>query len=189
MRWLLIFLFPLAVTSAGAAGLPFSCAEHLVTPTLDDYRARGFDVSEHVSSPHLIGGGPSFMITHKSNRMFYAEAYLSPGGILNFTLHLRTKSGRLRVPGIKGSQIFKLAMELYGERVRAIKGEWFGELNVNLTQFNRLTSSGTNLESAALQTWTGRQAERFGYTQPAFAQLHGRDRIYSKVSVLFLKPK
>ena len=86
-------------------------------------------------------------------------------GYLRFDVVAETAAGERG--SVRGIEFFDAVMAHFGDKITAIEGDWsdlFPELTANLRRFNELTALGIQYESAALQTWTGRMAERHGFT-------------------------
>ena len=78
-------------------------------------------------------------------------------------------------------------MEYFKGRVFGIEGIWkYGD---NLKAFNELTASQNNLDitSSALNTWTGRQAVKFGFNKVTRVELVGQVGRYSYAHFLFTR--
>ncbi|MQS06854.1 hypothetical protein FNX48_006600, partial [Streptomyces sp. IF17] len=85
-------------------------------------------------------------------------ADLSSDGILTMMMHNNPGSGS----PLRGKQMFDEVMGHFGGRVRGIQGIWvYGD---NLGGFNEAVRGGSSLVAAARNTWTGRQAARYGFT-------------------------
>ena len=87
---------------------------------------------------------------------------------------------------LKGSEQFKQVLDHFGNRVKAVGGDWtFGD---NLEKFNIQTENGkTTIENAALNTWTGLRAAENGFNKVIVRKLDGTPGRYTKVVVEFSK--
>uniref|UniRef100_UPI00260E5C0F RHS repeat domain-containing protein n=1 Tax=uncultured Aquimarina sp. TaxID=575652 RepID=UPI00260E5C0F len=97
--------------------------------------------------------------------------------------------GDMKGKGI-GKSMFNNSVETFGDNVKGIEGLWGygsnGKASDNLTSFlNNVDWMGGDLsrEAAALNTWTGRQAKKNGFTK-AHIEYDDAD----EVKVLFTKP-
>lgn len=107
------------------------------------------------------------------------------GGELSFLIENLPKTTPRT--GCAGQWMFQQMMVHFGARVSAIQGNWLGASSDNLTAINRLTSGATmTVEEAAKQTWTGKRAETYGYTQVEMVGTPaGTPGNYTWVRVLF----
>jgi len=64
------------------------------------------------------------------------------------------------------TDIFNLMMEVYGDGVKAIEGNWGEKMPSNLDEFNKNLRAGMSEEDAARNTFTGRRAAEHGFTRP-----------------------
>ena len=62
--------------------------------------------------------------------------------------------------------MFAEAMEAFGPNVRGVRGTWMrgGDIADNFDAFKAATAAGAAPESAALQTFTGRMAQKYGFS-------------------------
>jgi len=114
------------------------------------------------------------------------------GETLSLYIYTKTPSGE-RSPLIRGKEAFAKVMEHFGPEVKRIKGNWTTSTSEkygsdNLKTLNELTSKGISIEDAAKETWTGKQAATFGFTQVKKTFSEGSPGQYSLVEVLFTKP-
>ena len=88
---------------------------------------------------------------------------------------------------VRGSVLFDMMMRQFGIRVLSITGIWYD--GTNLDDLNRLSGSGLNLQEAAAQTWTGRQAARHGFTAVKLLEKIGsRAGMYPMAKFQFTRP-
>ncbi|NUQ79764.1 MAG: RHS repeat-associated core domain-containing protein, partial [Polyangiaceae bacterium] len=88
---------------------------------------------------------------------------------------------------ISGSELFEMAVNHFGRNaIKGVRGSWtYGD---NLKTINRLTGEGEklSLEYAARQTFTGKMAERLGFTHVEIVGTpKGHPGSYKKVEVIF----
>ncbi|SAL02599.1 hypothetical protein AWB80_08396 [Caballeronia pedi] len=87
-------------------------------------------------------------------------------GVLGFDI--RSPAGGSSFSDASGTDMFASAMQRLnqdGVSVSAIRGVWIeGTDSVNAGQYRANLSSGMSPQQAAANTWTGRIAERYGYT-------------------------
>ena len=94
-------------------------------------------------------------------------ADLDEEGLLN--LYIKAKEGITP----RGSEMFKEAMEQFGPNVKGVRGTWIGggELADNFDSFKAaLTKPGATPEQAAFETFTGKMAQRAGFTSAKVVQ-------------------
>lgn len=99
----------------------------------------------------------------------------------------KKKDWREGTPSFRGSELLDLFLKLFEGRFKVIHARWYGDGD-NLTTFNRLTKMGTDPETAARNTWTGKQAVRRGYTLVRIGEITGNSGDYAEVDVYFEKP-
>jgi len=86
---------------------------------------------------------------------------------------------------LRGSEMFDKVMNHFGDRVNSITGNFIDD---NRETFNRLTAAGADDTTAALGTWTGKQASRYGFTSVGSVLTRGGRGAYSKIEATFLRP-
>lgn len=104
-------------------------------------------------------------------------------GQLTFIVENLPKDGM----GCPGRWMFDQMMAHFGDQVSGIAGNWVGPVSDNLAEPNRLTSAGGRIDDAARQTWTGRRAADWSFTQVRVIQTTGSAGSYTRVVVLFTK--
>jgi hypothetical protein len=140
------------------------CFEHQLIELLDD-------TSYTVRDPSFPG--------------LVANGELTDGRLLLSFVMVREQDGA-RSPLLKGSEQFDKIMAHFGDRVKVVLGSWtFGN---NLETFNELTGQGMDIKSAALKTWTGKNAQRHGFTEVVVESINGTPGHYYPVKVRFEKP-
>jgi RHS repeat-associated protein len=87
------------------------------------------------------------------------DATLAPGGILDLYIKVGPNTPT-------GGQMFTEAMWMFGDRVKAIRGTWLNVpgLKDNFVKYKELIKNLSD-EQAALGTFTGKMAQRFGFDQ------------------------
>jgi hypothetical protein len=89
---------------------------------------------------------------------------------------------------VSGTDMFRAALGHFGDKVKAIEGNWF--YGDNLAQVNELTARGMSIELAISETWTARQAANFGFSVPRLATAPGgTPGHYTGISVIFERRK
>jgi hypothetical protein len=87
-------------------------------------------------------------------------ASLDDDGILDLYVHKgpSTPSGR---------NMFDEAMAAFGSNVRGVRGTWLGvgDMHSNFDAFYQNLREGMSAEEAAVNTFTGRNAVRHGFTE------------------------
>lgn len=120
------------------------------------------------------------------------SALVTGAGILRITLRATERTPR-------GSVIFGHMMDAIGDQAHTIQGQWATRpgFTDNLDAFNAGIRNGLSPTEAALNTFTGKMAARYGYTEVTFTRLDvrdgdqtlvGRPAEYTRVKVLFSKP-
>ena len=107
----------------------------------------------------------SISISHPKNVDLEAVAKLFGRGGLSLGIFLRDGNHNYKVDGLTGQQFVDLTMQHLGRKVRYIKAEW--EFGTNLIQLNQLHKQFPNrpIEELALKTWTGKLAQKYGFTR------------------------
>jgi hypothetical protein len=91
---------------------------------------------------------------------FVFEAVLRRGG-LSMEVYLASHKRQTR-SARRGSELYTEMMAHFGvEKIDYVEGTWLGGFNSD--QFYEGLARGMSLEQAALNTWSGRQAQRFGF--------------------------
>lgn len=125
-------------------------------------------------------------ITDKENELFYAMAEIDKNGVLSFQIYLRDEKQKYYFPGFRGSEFFDMAMQYFSSRVNYIRGEWHG--GANLFYLNRrILINGIKPKEAALETWTGLQAARYGFNQAKLISSKGFPGTYENVNFIFFR--
>lgn len=126
-----------------------------------------------------------YYVRDSSNYRYKAFALIDSDGMLEIDLRTRLEDGR-RSTVLRGAEQFHLILRHFAGRFRGIRGNWqFGD---NLAAFNQAVQAGRSPEEAALQTWTGRQAQAAGFSRVENLRLGGKPGAYSDVRVDFLPP-
>lgn len=83
-------------------------------------------------------------------------------------LNISLVDQRLKVrSGLQGERLYKEMMDYFGvENIDVIVGRW--DQGTNFESYSRAKKQGFSYEEAALQTWSGRQAVRFGFKRVRF---------------------
>lgn len=87
--------------------------------------------------------------------------------------------------GCPGKWLFDAMMQHFGSTVNEIQGNW--TYGVNLSAVNTLTAKGVSLADAALQTYTGKRANDWGFSNVKVSQASGSPGSYTSVEVVFTR--
>jgi len=93
---------------------------------------------------------------------------------------------------LSGRELFDRMMQYFSNfEITNIVGDWrSGEgKESNLVIFNKCIRKGFSHENAALETWTGKQAQRYGFNTVRVVSVEGEFGKHSRVFVHFLKKK
>ncbi len=102
----------------------------------------------------------------------FIDASIDPTGVLAFKIE--TERPDKSRSFVRGKVLFDLVTQHFGfgASVTAIKGYWTPG-STNLAIFNKLTAAGLPIEQAARGTWTGQQADRYGFKTATKVQTLG----------------
>jgi uncharacterized protein (DUF779 family) len=103
------------------------------------------------------------------------------GGRLSFMVENLPKDRT----GCPGRWMFDQMMAHFGTSVICVEGNWVGPVSDNLIELNRLTAHGVPIEEAAKQTWTGRRAIDWHFTQVRIEVANGTAGMYTLVVAVF----
>ncbi len=131
-------------------------------------------------SPIVVASNNEFLLRNQLKQTNFIWGELDGGGQLDFIVENLPKDGT----GCPGYWMFDEMMGHFGPAVIAIHGNWtYGD---NLTIVNALMAGGSmTLESAALQTITGRYAKRYNYGNVRVISESNAAGKYLAVQVLF----
>jgi len=124
-----------------------------------------------------------YYVRDSSNNRFKAFAIVSPDGLLEIDLRTKLEDGTRSIV-LHGAEQFRRILRHFAGRFRGIRGNW--QHGDNLKVFNRTTAAGMTSEEAALQTWTGRQAQAAGFSRVENIRAFGSPGVYTDVRVDFL---
>ncbi|WP_345004785.1 Hint domain-containing protein, partial [Dactylosporangium siamense] len=161
----------------GAGSLRVGDALHALygTPTwvMDVRPVRGgqdmFDLTVAEAHNYYVSAGGTPVLVHNSSCLDYYGFYeggvaiaadVDANGVLNTAI--TAVEGRLPT----GGQMFVDAVEALRPHIRAIRGNWHSEsgtMSDNLDSFNAGIQIGLTAEEAALNTFTGKMAARYGF--------------------------
>ncbi len=126
---------------------------------------------------------------------FYMLA-TNTAGILE--LSLITKKGNLRHPDMKARQFIAFCLNHFSTTafpIKAFRGIWYGENNVNYKKFRQIYELTDNKVVAAKYTWSGKTFISFGFTEISDGDVEIKNG-YPKLDIqgevvlaLFSKPK
>ena len=104
---------------------------------------------------------PTFFLYTDPENKFIFEAIL-----VNDTLHVearlvnKSKNVRSR---LRGEELFDRAVSVFGlENIKQIEGSWY--YGNNYEEYYQNSKAGMEQHQAALNTWTGRLAQKYGFT-------------------------
>ena len=85
---------------------------------------------------------------------------------------------------VSGTRMFDRMMTHFGSKAKAVRGKWvYGD---NLGKVNELTTGGkVSLEDTLRETWTGKRAAEYGFTNPKLEKVEGTPGAYTNIEVLF----
>lgn len=169
-------VFLLIFTLSGSLGR----ADPPLKPCLEDvFRTLAlngilFNLQKDTYSATVVGGRGDY----------HFEAKLRFDGVVELDVRAVNIFGE-RFPTFRAREQFDLMMKHFGEeRVSGIKGQW--EYGTNLEKVNELTENNEmSVEEAALETWTGQQASRWGFDQVEVIEKTGAPGEYEAIEVLF----
>ena len=104
-----------------------------------------------------------YKATDRTNPNYFIKGTLA-GGVLEFTVVAKISG---QTGSVAGKDFFAAMMAHFSPAaVRTIKGIWVAglDLDTNIDQFNALTKQGMSDIDAAKGTWTGQQANDYGFT-------------------------
>ena len=150
------------------------------------------DVTDNFTSS--IGPDGRQQYNHGDSSKHGLIAKLSDAGVLEFTVRARGgDEAKAKLGG--GRDMFVSLMNRVqqdGLIVHSVMGRWvggFGDDTVNYNEFVENAKTMTSID-AARNTWTGRQAAEFGFTEPRFTKMRVGDEsgFGGIVHVYFEKP-
>jgi hypothetical protein len=109
--------------------------------------------------------GPGEMLSRHLNGDYGLLAELDRDGILKLAIFSDNKHNPPLTP--RGGEMFDEAMRAFGPNVKGIRGNWFGtdpKMSDNFDSFKAALKSGLPPEEAALHTFTGHMAAKWGFT-------------------------
>jgi hypothetical protein len=144
-----------------------------------------WDLSVPGDQDFYVKAGQSSVLVH--NCTSYSNLYGGSHGVIaevdeQGVLNLAIERG---ADTPSGSEMFDEAMQAVGEHVRAIRGTWGSSMPDNLNSFNGAINSGMDPEQAAFETFTGKMAARYGFTQATVENLVGEPGAYRYTQILF----
>ncbi len=118
--------------------------------------------------------------TSSLNDEYFLEGELFKDGVLEFNINLKDFSSKKR-SHTRGADVFKEMLRHFGvKNIRAIRGIWSSGDNYDVF-LKSLPILGA--KKAALKTWTGQQAARWGFTRVKTVSVKDRH-----IEVLFTRP-
>lgn len=123
----------------------------------------------------------SFSIVDRENRHISFSGYLNSKGVLSISAHL-VFPGLGHRSSLRGDALYKEMIEHFGlAQIKEIRGIWVD--GVNFKKFFTLRESGASLAQAALNTWSGKQAVKYGFTEVKSIEVD-RDAMTGTTSIL-----
>jgi hypothetical protein len=107
--------------------------------------------------------------------MHYLDATVNRDGILGFDI---SAQGNRELYGSGKDMFYSLMnrLEREGVEVKGIRGQWYdGQGSDNYAQFRNLLDQKMSPADAALNTWTGKRAQEFGFNSPIKINDYGTD--------------
>ncbi|MBL7664404.1 MAG: hypothetical protein JNM93_04680 [Bacteriovoracaceae bacterium] len=88
---------------------------------------------------------------------------------------------------LRGTEAYDFVIGHFNSKIKCVLGDWvFGD---NLKTFNSKTSNlNISMEEAAISTWSGANASRYGFTEVIIEKVEGVRGAFSSVSVKFCRP-
>jgi hypothetical protein len=129
-----------------------------------------------------------YFVWDSSNPQFKAFAHVEDDEIfINLRTELETANGVVKSAVLRGSEQFQRILQFFAGRFKGIRGSW--SFGTNLEAFNKAILAGMSpVDAARLETWTGQQATKAGYSRVVIRSLEGPAGHYSKVTVSFFHP-
>lgn len=107
--------------------------------------------------------------------MHYLDATVNRDGILGFDI---SAQGNRELYGSGKDMFYSLMnrLEREGVEVKGIRGQWYeGQGSDNYAQFRSLLDQKMSPADAAINTWTGKRAQEFGFNSPIKINDYGTD--------------
>lgn len=151
------------------------------------FQLSDFHVGKDIT-PRLTTG----KLEHEIFNHIFLSYEVNGSGYLSFSVYLQNKMSAQNgmTPRYRGYELFDYMMQdlaARGVEIVEIHATWitYGRgVKTNFTQFDQALRNGLSPEEAALQTWTGIQARRYGFEKADSIDI--TDRV---VTVRFLKTK
>jgi hypothetical protein len=152
-----------------------------------------YDLTVDGLHTYFVADGGAPVLVHNNSCTEYFNSYASGGvggivasvdsqGVLNTVVEVADGTPN-------GGQMFADAMDALGPSVQKIRGTWLsgGSLQDNLDSFNAGIQIGLTPEEAAMHTFTGKMAAKYGFTHAEIETTVGSPGEYTKATVLFVK--
>lgn len=118
---------------------------------------------------------------------FDVRARVTDHGILHIYIITRDTNGN-HTTSFTGVEAYQEFMGFFGDRVRAVVAHWFW--GTNLEKVNELTRDpNISLETAVRQTWSAKQAIKFGFSKSEVVSFAGEPGQYQGIGVIFSRPE
>ncbi|MGV9764222.1 hypothetical protein [Micromonospora tulbaghiae] len=134
------------------------------------------------NKPVLVHNCREYFNSYQSGGRGGVFASIDDGGVLNTYVEV--------MPGTpNGGRMFTDAMDAIGHRAAAVRGNWHsgGTLRDNLDSFNAGIQNGLAPEEAAMHTFTGKMASRYGFSRAWVESTRGPMGEYSDATVIFYR--
>jgi hypothetical protein len=103
----------------------------------------------------------TFFIKDENNELFEFHGFLNNEGTLFIGAFLAEPLIGLRSP-LQGHQLYREMIEYFGlSNIKTIQGKWVE--GTNKDQFLKNIKAGLSKSQAAMETWSGQQARKYGF--------------------------
>jgi len=110
--------------------------------------------------------GPEIFAVEVPKYNYSFQGSLNDEGTLSISAFLSFSEFGVR-SHLRGDDLYRKMIEHFGvEKIKKIKGVWFD--GTNYDRFFELLKAGHSKEEAALGTWSGRQAQKYGFNKGLF---------------------
>ncbi len=191
MLWLLAAVMLLGVPAHSKlkqAACPAAMLEVGLQPT--EVNLKDFKVKKR----RLPDGTEKIELEHKGEENVFLRFEVIDDR-LKFVVQTKGKADQDATPPAKyrGQDLYDFMMSYLNDKdipVHEISGRWYTgeELGTNAQQFFLNLEKGMSPENAALETWSGKQARRYGFDHAKILSVTG-NRSMGQVTVLFQKDR
>ncbi len=128
-----------------------------------------------------LSQGNTFIVRDKHEELFEFQATLNDRGVVSFSVFMAEPAIGIR-SSLSGRLLFDEMISYFGlKNIRGIRGNWIE--GTNYDHFFQARQNGASLTQAALSTWTGQQASRYGFTTDDSQVEVSHDRMTHQESV------